>query len=531
MTDLAPKQKICSICGKDVAHQRRTKDEQGNYICAPCFVARHAAKAMPEQLANTIQVSMPVVSSAGKQNAAVGDHSYAFKPTPEHPPAPQRMPPPLPGTKPPPISVLQPQSISYATSEAMARTVGDLDLNATDRRMAGRMAMMVTVVNFVMAVAIPLIWIAGLIFYVNMTPRPEVYIIAFAIFLVEGFWGGVYWLIGWQIKEGSTVAVVLGLILAAIASLLNAGAALFAAWSYFFNYGESTALVAAMGTAFMGFLYGMLSYHALRVLLYRDTRDETLVEKRQTPNVIPSQATPEDDVSKSVSTRIILARVYLIVLVVAALFINAIYAVHANGWLKQSSTLLPPEPVPSWGAPLANQPPPSFRPGDFNPRGYPYGLRTMTPAAPEFELDIPRLAPIGLQIDALISAIMAGWLLGLAIVWREGEGGKHRSQKFVIFVVCKAATVAMSAIAILYFIAVWPHDPVHHIPALHKELYAAAIISVLFISAYFTIIIPWRLAKAVAPQIPHEHVPSRDAPDFRLRQVSSDVNSLPKRRA
>jgi hypothetical protein len=40
-------QKICSVCGEDVANQKRTKDSAGNYYCQPCYDDARARQNQP----------------------------------------------------------------------------------------------------------------------------------------------------------------------------------------------------------------------------------------------------------------------------------------------------------------------------------------------------------------------------------------------------------------------------------------------------------------------------------------------------
>jgi hypothetical protein len=51
-------QKVCCICGKDVAQQKRTKDSEGNYYCGDCYSAEHQGIAK----ANAGTVAAPASS-------------------------------------------------------------------------------------------------------------------------------------------------------------------------------------------------------------------------------------------------------------------------------------------------------------------------------------------------------------------------------------------------------------------------------------------------------------------------------------
>ncbi len=57
-------EKICRVCGKDVANSKRTKDKAGNYYCQPCYEnaqQRHSPPAKP--LPVNAEAPTPVVSA------------------------------------------------------------------------------------------------------------------------------------------------------------------------------------------------------------------------------------------------------------------------------------------------------------------------------------------------------------------------------------------------------------------------------------------------------------------------------------
>ncbi len=59
--------KLCCICSQDIAGKKRTKDQQGNYYCAPCFIKRYTpSEPISKPLPQMPAVSPPVGRSRGK---------------------------------------------------------------------------------------------------------------------------------------------------------------------------------------------------------------------------------------------------------------------------------------------------------------------------------------------------------------------------------------------------------------------------------------------------------------------------------
>ena len=87
-------QKICCVCGNDVSHVKRTKDVQGNYYCAPCYVQAIADKQVPVYSVATVgsneakekpidtQPELDPLESLGVHVGQTAKHIVAAPPSP-----------------------------------------------------------------------------------------------------------------------------------------------------------------------------------------------------------------------------------------------------------------------------------------------------------------------------------------------------------------------------------------------------------------------------------------------------------------
>jgi hypothetical protein len=268
MADLSPKPKICCICGKDVAHERRTKDEQGNYICAPCFVARHAAKAKkaPPIAVMQNEIPKPAMPSSVMVDATADASSYDLSPATEHnsPTGRVIMPPPL------------PKQLRQVRNYAKDEVARNNDLNSPGRQKAASAAFSIGKIGLVLSVAVPIVLFIFAWKYTGTALLNEnMTVLIFKI--VIGFWiySGIYGAIGYFIREGGMISVILGMILGILAFLG------FSKWVVIFLgsalnlYGREQTNGTAVSLSIMGVFILLalmslkLAYHAFCVLIFR----------------------------------------------------------------------------------------------------------------------------------------------------------------------------------------------------------------------------------------------------------------------
>jgi hypothetical protein len=75
-------QKLCSVCGDDIASKKRVKDTRGNYYCEPCFAATRETNKQPATV-GTGNAAMP--ASAPLSTPADGDGVLDLAPEREKP--------------------------------------------------------------------------------------------------------------------------------------------------------------------------------------------------------------------------------------------------------------------------------------------------------------------------------------------------------------------------------------------------------------------------------------------------------------
>src|SRR5437016_1962902 len=90
-------QKICVVCGQDVAGKPRTKDQSGNYYCRACYEEKANAR---EQLASSrVGAAVPAGVGAGGDGGGDGGEMIdlaALEPTEQFDESTQPPPPPIP---------------------------------------------------------------------------------------------------------------------------------------------------------------------------------------------------------------------------------------------------------------------------------------------------------------------------------------------------------------------------------------------------------------------------------------------------
>ena len=233
MTTPSAVQKMCCVCHQDVSTQKRTKDTRGNYYCAACW-AQKSRQAQPVPVRpSPPPPSQPLPQSADRDS-----------------------PPPAPAT-PRPRPAPAPVPLAYAgvrTSQVSA-----------DRLVAARIANLAGIVNFIFSALVP--GATYLYFSVmDMPMRPVFYFqlgIVFAFYLISGF---IIWGLGRAIPGGKSVSVVLALVFAILAILLNLGTLALVIISVVYGAEIRLALAPAALAMVMASLYGKLLYHALLTL-------------------------------------------------------------------------------------------------------------------------------------------------------------------------------------------------------------------------------------------------------------------------
>jgi hypothetical protein len=256
-------QKICCACGQDVAGQKRTKDDRGNYYCAPCWIAKARATRAAGRNAPVQPRRVP--------QSVDDDYLYVAAPelVPEQPPV---RPPPVPK-----LAVSNVEDGAYQMAEwapvqtpmrpALRLQTKIVDISGVHRDKASSTAMTISRIGFLLSVLVPAAWCCLVLYALRVPLTARAIRLAAELFAGYAIFGGIYWVLGNALDGRGIITPIIAMILSSLVTLAHDAIPLLVAIWTLLRGGPVWMLGVLAVSLILLLLHVKLIYHSLRILL------------------------------------------------------------------------------------------------------------------------------------------------------------------------------------------------------------------------------------------------------------------------